>query len=236
MTTKRFDAILFDAGGVLIMPDPMAIGAALDRWVGPRPVHAFHRAHYLALSTLERSVLNEGAGHLESVDWTLYRRAYASSIGVPGEHLDQAVTAMNRIWSPIMWRFRIEETMGALWQLRKLGVPMGVVSNASGQVEHSLRYEGVCQVGAGAGVQMVCVIDSDVVGVSKPDPAIFVPALAALGDPKPARVAYIGDSFINDVAGAAAAGLTPLHLDPYDDYADFDHERISSVHDLLGSV
>lgn len=233
MTTKRFDAILFDAGGVLIMPDPMAIGAVLDGWTGPRPVGAYHRAHYLALSTLERSVLIEGATHLESVDWTVYRRTYASSVGVADGDLDAAVTAMNRIWSPIMWRFRIEETMGALWQLRRLGVPMGVVSNASGQVEHSLRYEGVCQVGVGAGVQMVCVIDSDVVGVAKPDPAIFAPAMSALGDPDPARVAYIGDSFINDVAGAAAAGLTPLHLDPYDDYADFSHERIASVHDLL---
>ncbi len=236
MTSKRFDAILFDAGGVLIMPDPMAVGAALDQWAGPRPIQVFHRAHHLALSTLERLVLTEGAGHLESVDWTLYRRTYASSIGVADDHLDDATTAMGRIWSPIMWRFRIEESMGALWQLRGLGVPMGVVSNANGQVEHTLRYEGVCQVGAGAGVQMVCVIDSEVVGVAKPNPAIFTPALAALGDPDPARVAYIGDSFINDVAGAAAAGLIPLHLDPYDDYADFDHERIHSVHDLLAWV
>jgi putative hydrolase of the HAD superfamily len=149
MTTKRFDAILFDAGGVLIMPDPVAVGAALDQWAGPRPIQAFHRAHHLALSTLERSVLTDGAGHLESVDWTLYRRTYASSIGVTDDHLDAATVALSRIWSPIMWRFRIEETMGALWQLRRLGVPMGVVSNASGQVEHSLRYEGVCQVGVG---------------------------------------------------------------------------------------
>jgi FMN phosphatase YigB (HAD superfamily) len=72
--------------------------------------------------------------------------------------------------------------------------------------------------------------------VAKPDPAIFAPAMSALGDPDPARVAYIGDSFINDVAGAAAAGLIPLHLDPYDDYADFSHERIHSVHDLLAWV
>ncbi len=238
-TTKRFDAVLFDAGGVLIMPDPAAIGAALHDLAGPQPIQSFHRAHYLALSTLERWALSNSDSHLEAVDWTVYRRTYAASIGVADDRLDEAVHRLGRIWSPILWRFRIEESMGALWQLRKAGVPMGVVSNASGQVEHSLRYEGVCQVGTGAGVGMVCVIDSDVVGVAKPDPAIFTPALAALAESghfEPARIAYIGDSFINDVAGAAAAGLTPLHLDPYGDYGDYDHERIASVHDVLAWV
>ena len=233
MTSKRFDAVLFDAGGVLIIPDPIAIGAVLHDMVGTRPVMAFHRAHYRAMSTLERWALSERAGHLESVDWTLYRRTYAQSLGTPDDQLDAAVTVIGRIWTPLIWRYRIEEALAALYRLRTAKVPMGVVSNASGQVETALHHEGVCQVGPGAGIPMVCVIDSAVVGVAKPDPAIFIPALAALGDPDPARVAYIGDSFINDVGGAAAAGLTPLHLDPYDDYADFAHERIRSIHDVI---
>ncbi len=231
--TRRFDALLFDAGGVLVMPDPAAIGAALHDLAGPQPVNAFRRAHHRALAALEGWALSNSSGTLEAVDWSLYRRTYSATIGVADDDLDEAVAVLDRIWSPIMWRFRIEESIGALWKLHRAGVPMGVVSNANGQIEHSLRYEGVCQVGHGAGIEMVCVIDSHVVGVAKPDPAIFAPALAALGDPDPSRVAYIGDSFVNDVLGSSAAGLVPLQLDPYDDYPGHDHERITSVHDLL---
>jgi FMN phosphatase YigB (HAD superfamily) len=49
-------------------------------------------------------------------------------------------------------------------------------------------------------------------------------------------VAYVGDSYLNDVKGAEAAGLVPLHLDPYGLYADRSHERIESLHELLGWV
>ena len=57
-------------------------------------------------------------------------------------------------------------------------------------------------------------VDSAVVGVAKPDPAIFGIALAALGVPASERVLYVGDSLRYDVTGARAAGLQPVHLDP----------------------
>ena len=69
----------------------------------------------------------------------------------------------------------------------------------------------------------------------KPDPAIFASALEVLGLP-PDRVGYVGDSVRNDVRGAEAAGLVPLHLDPHDDHPDAPHRRIRSLHDLLDLV
>jgi putative hydrolase of the HAD superfamily len=61
------------------------------------------------------------------------------------------------------------------------------------------------------------VLDSAVVGVSKPDPRIFALALDALGVPQSASgtVVHVGDSLRYDVTGAIAAGVRPLHLDPY---------------------
>ena len=58
------------------------------------------------------------------------------------------------------------------------------------------------------------VVDSAVVGVSKPDPAIFGIALDASACPRARRVLHVGDSLRYDVAGARAAGLQPVHLDP----------------------
>ena len=68
--------------------------------------------------------------------------------------------------------------------LAKTGVRLGVVSNAEGTVEARLAELAICQVGAGAGVPVEVVIDSHVVGVEKPDPAIFGFALARDG-PRP---------------------------------------------------
>ena len=107
-------------------------------------------------------------------------------------------------------------------------MPIGVVSNAAGQIESVLRRFGVCQVGEGDGVPVVIIIDSTIVGVAKPDPAIFSFALDVL-DAKPEHVAYVGDSYANDVVGARAAGMRPFLLDPYDDHAGADYERIKAV-------
>jgi len=237
MTNKRFDAILFDAGGVFVVPDHVALGDALGhRLASPDG----HRAHYHALHALERDALNnreKDADGVEHLDWALYRRAWAETIGdTSPETIEQR---LSRMWTALLWRARIEESVAALWKLHHRKVPIGIVSNASGQIEGILATQGVCQVGLGAGVPVSVVSDSHVVGYAKPDPRVFEPALAVLaaqGITDRSRIGYVGDSFINDVAGAAAAGLVPLHLDPYGLYADLGHERIESLHDLLGWV
>lgn len=213
----RFDAILFDAGGVLVIPDPIAIGDALEPFVGILPRNRFHRAHHAGLRRLEEPLLSRQGISLESLSWADYLDGYLTSLGVAGDDRPAATERFGRIFGSLIWRYRVEESVAALERLSRLGVPMGVVSNATGQIEATLRYEGVCQVGPGAGVPVACVVDSAVVGVAKPDPAIFAPALGALGNLDPGRVAYVGDSAVNDVRGALAAGLVPLQLDPYGD-------------------
>jgi putative hydrolase of the HAD superfamily len=229
----RFDAVLFDAGGIFIVPDPAAIGLVLGPLGASVDTNSVVRAHYAALNTLERPVLLEESPAIERLDWTVYRRALAASCGVPAAKLDTAVEGLGRIWSPLLWRHRLEESVAALWLLYRAGVPIGVVSNAAGQVEAQLRYHGICQVGDGAGVPVSCVIDSTVVGIEKPDPRIFEPALAALGMAASSRIAYVGDSVVNDIGGARAAGLTPLLYDPHGDRADLVHvECLASLHEL----
>ena len=61
---------------------------------------------------------------------------------------------------------------------------------------------GVCQVGPGAGVEVRCVVDSHVVGVAKPDPAIFEHAAVHFPGVERSRIAYVGDSVTMDVSEA----------------------------------
>jgi FMN phosphatase YigB (HAD superfamily) len=112
---------------------------------------------------------------------------------------------------------------------------MGVVSNASGQVEGSLRRS-VCQVGPGPFTDVRCIIDSHVVGVEKPDPSIFDFALPYFEGIDVARIAYVGDSVAMDVASSTAAGLHPVLLDPFDDHVGADFERVGSVQALADEL
>ena len=61
---------------------------------------------------------------------------------------------------------------------------------------------------------MACIVDSTVVGVSKPDPRIFDIALDAMGV-APEDAWYAGDTPAFDVVGARAAGLRPFLVDPF---------------------
>ena len=94
---------------------------------------------------------------------------------------------------------RAAGTREALDRLRAAGLRLGVVSNSDGRVEEAL-------VAAGLRDRFDVVLDSALVGVEKPDPAIFRAALDALGV-APAEALYVGDLYEVDVVGARAAGM-----------------------------
>ena len=222
----RFEAIWLDAGGVLVLPDPDVLGPLLAYYGGAVDVEHHQRAHYAAMAV-------KSAQGAEERDWRDYDRAYVESIGVPPDDVEEAAALLGQTRGALVWRWPIPSSGPALAALAEAGVPLGVVSNASGQIEAVLRRSAVCQVGPGAGVEVRCVVDSHVVGVAKPDPAIFAHAAVHFPGIAPECIAYVGDSVTMDVGGARAAGLHPILVDPYDDHPDADFDRITSLNDLL---
>jgi putative hydrolase of the HAD superfamily len=223
--TNRFDAILFDAGGVLVLPDPTVLGPLLARYGGTTSIDAHRRAHYAGMKA------KSDRGEPEA-SWDAYNDAYVAAVGVAESDLAEAAFVLDRTRSAWLWRWMIPETRSALDALAAAGVPMGVVSNASGQIEGMLVRE-ICQIGPGEHIEMRCIVDSHLVGVAKPDPAIFDHALACFAEFERSRIAYVGDSVTMDIGAATAAGLHPILLDPYDDHVDAEFERIRTVADLL---
>lgn len=126
------------------------------------------------------------------------------------------------------WSGVISENVAGLQRLSAAGVPVGVVSNNDGTAPEQLLAVQVAQVGPGAYTQVSVIIDSGIVGVSKPDPAIFAHALEAMGV-SPNRALYVGDTPHADVRGARAAGMPVVQLDPYNLYAGWDHPRVPDV-------
>jgi putative hydrolase of the HAD superfamily len=226
--SERFEAILFDAGGVLVLPDPTVLGPLLAYYGGDPSLEANCRAHYAGMAAKSKA----GSGE---AFWDEYNHSYVRSVGVADQDLDAAADLLHRTRTAYLWRWPIPESRTALATLAASGMPMGVVSNASGQIADVLMRSGVCQAGEGRYVAMRVVIDSHIVGVAKPDPRIFDHALPYFDGIERDRIAYIGDSVTMDIGAARAAGLHAVLLDPYDDHPDADFERIRSLTELTKS-
>src|SRR5262249_44891403 len=98
------------------------------------------------------------------------------------------------------------EAPKALQRARDAGLIVGVISNSNGSVKRALEIAGLAPL-------LDFVIDSSVVGITKPDPRIFALGLAAAGT-APAETVYVGDSYFVDVVGARQAGLGAVLFDP----------------------
>jgi len=224
--TARFKAILFDAGGVLVLPDPTVLGPLLAYYGGDPSVESNVRAHYAGMAA------KSAAGSGEAF-WEEYNHCYVRSVGVADVDVETAAESLHRTRNAYLWRWPIPESQKALAALTAAGLPIGVVSNASGQIAEVLWRSRVCQVGDGPYVPMRVVVDSHLVGVAKPDPGIFEFALPFFEGVERHEIAYIGDSVTMDIGAARAAGVHPILLDPYDDHTGADFERIRTLMELV---
>ena len=216
------DAVIFDAGGVLLLPDAAA-GRALLRELGYEPRDEdWERAHYLTTRIFDAMAVP---------DWPEVRRAFARALGVADADVDAAAPLIERLVASTPWT-SIPGVSTALHDLGAAGFKLGVVSNSMGTIREQLESGGVCTVDDGSPLPRVAVIvDSHHVGVEKPDPRIFHLALRAM-EVEAARSVYIGDTVSADMVGAAGAGLHGLHLDPYG-LCTGEHPHLGGLRDLL---
>ncbi len=227
-------AVLLDLGGVFYLPDHERMLTALAR-LGLEPDRDdLDRAHYLGVAALDAHLVGaDGSASGLSV-WHAYNRAYAQVFGVSDDRVDHAMgVLLEEFGRGDVWTRQIPGARDALHAIAATGVGIAIVSNADGTVEQQLRADGICQVGRGAGVRVGAVVDSSVVGVAKPDPAIFGIALDALGVAPHAAI-HVGDVPAADVAGARAAGVLPVLVDPYDHHRHVDCTRVTHLREVLG--
>jgi putative hydrolase of the HAD superfamily len=217
------EAVFLDVGGVFHLPGHALVTAALRRAGVAASEALLDRAHYAGVAALV-----EWPGGDDGI-WTAYERAYVESLGAPAGCVPDAVAELDVAFrGPGIWSRLAPGSLDGLRALQATGVALAVVSNSDGTLEGRLRDEGICQVGEGRGVPMTIVIDSGVVGVAKPDPAICTIALDACGV-APERALHVGDTVGADVDGALAAGVRPVHLDPYGFCGDDSHVHIAGL-------
>ena len=231
-------AVLLDVGGIFHLPDQERIRAAFTRAEFTVSVDVLDRAHYAGAATFTVDNHDELDWNAR---WRAYLDAYISACGVPDDeserflreevhrHLDSEF-AVGELWSRI-----IPGSIDGLRALVATGVHVGIVSNADGSVAQRLAAQEILQVGPGLGVEVACVIDSGVVGISKPDPRIFHLALEAIGVAA-TDAWYVGDMPGIDVVGARAAELWPIVMDPFDFQPDADYQRVAALAEVAEMV
>ena len=208
-------AILFDAGFTLTFHD----GARLAAYAAKAGVVAdaaeleqAERALRAEFRETDGVVMRTHADGGFSWHERLYRRllALAKTPGEP-ESLDRAASVILREHrASNAWRRVGAGVRESLERLRGAGLKLAVVSNSEGTIEQMLSEIGLREL-------FVTVIDSSVVGFTKPDPRIFALALERLGvDAGDALM--VGDSPSADVDGAHAVGIRAALIDPYDFY------------------
>lgn len=123
-----------------------------------------------------------------------------------------------------LWLRALPGAGHTLRRLRDAGLRLAVVSNSRGNVVELLTALGLAE-------PFELIVDSGVVGVEKPDPAIFRLALDRLGV-EPAEAVHVGDLVSIDVVGARRAGIPALLVDPAGNRDDCSAPRLRDVTEL----
>ena len=216
-------AVFLDVGGVFHLPTEERMREALRGAGFELPPNVLARAHYAGMAGHDR-LDGEYREMMEP-----YVEEFVRELAVPQGQVAAAEAALlTALTTPGAWAGHLLESVEQLPALAATGARIAIVSNADGTVEARLREEGLCQVGPGPGVPVDAVIDSTAAGLRKPDPRIWDAALAATGA-RPEESIHVGDSLLTDVGGARAAGIRPIHFDPFRLCALDDHEHAVSM-------
>jgi putative hydrolase of the HAD superfamily len=131
----------------------------------------------------------------------LYVKWQLAHLGLTNDRLQEKLVA--DFSAPV--RKAATANVQLLAELKERGFELGVVSNGCGNVENLCADFGYTPF-------LSVIVDSRRIGVSKPDPAIFVHAAEKLGR-DPAEIMMVGDSFDRDVRPAKQIGMKTAWLE-----------------------
>jgi putative hydrolase of the HAD superfamily len=201
-------AVFFDLDDTLCDAAPaFAAGrqAAFERALAVTPGltqsalwQAWREAHAELMPQLEADALR-----MAEVRGLRFRRTLAAAgvADLDGALAEQLDTLLGKTQ---LAHLRCFDDVASLAALRERGVFVGVITNGADDTHSDSQRTKIEALGL-LGLVDGCWV-SDTMGYRKPDPRAFAPALAAAGCAASACL-YVGDSLVNDIAGANAAGL-----------------------------
>lgn len=211
------EAVIFDAGGTLVRLD----FEGMSEWLR-------HEGVAVTAATLRDAEVEGRRRYDESAaaphgeesgspplgragDTRAYLGGTLDAAGVPAAMRERTIDAfLLRHQNEGLWTRPLEGARATLDGLHATGLRLACVSNSDGRAEWHLEACGMRH-----GLELV--VDSQIVGVEKPDPRIFHIALEKMGV-APDRAVYVGDIRCVDEIGSLAAGMHFVLIDPRGDY------------------
>lgn len=221
--------VFFDAGNTIVFPDYSIYRSIVTSLGGEVTLSDIKRAEALARSAFDRAVASSPGREVMGF-WSVYYTSFYERLGVPAEKIPAAIEKTREANDLLLgiWSVPVEGFDDTMDELEARGLVLGVISNSDGRVEERLVEIGIRD-------RFDFVIDSAIVGVSKPHRRIFELACEASGLP-PSDAAYVGDYYEVDVVGARGAGMTPVLFDPDGAYEDVDCDVMREFRDIVRLV
>lgn len=225
-------ACVFDAGGTLVHPDwPRLSRIAEESGCRAFESAEMHRTFGEMLRAVGVEMQREGfvlPEEMKRPHW-VFRRMYGA-LGLDEETCAGVVERVGTSHAERhVWCGLDPEAPHVIDELKRQGLKVAVISNTEdGRLIDSLAAAGISE-------SFDLLIDSHLVGIRKPDAAIFRLALERLGV-EPHEAAYVGDSYAHDALAARSAGLRGILLDPHDLHPESVCPRIRSLGELLNGT
>ena len=233
---SKITTVLFDLDGTLRHSDPNGFESfviylsELGHSVPAEKVMAGHRwvHYYWSISPELLGDLREFGSETPEF-WLRHTERQLRAVGVDGD-LAPLTAQIGKLFEE---RYRPvhrvpEDVVPTLERLRALGYRVALVSN---------RREPLADlcVELGLAPHFDFTLSAGEAAAWKPDPAIFLKAVALAGG-TPAATAYVGDNYYADVVGARAAGLWPILIDPLGIFPDAGCPIIRSMSELEATL
>ncbi len=196
VSAKRFDAVVFDFGGVLITPITNKVQRVAERagvevetmlavLMGPRHEsgdHPWHRAE-------------RGEMRVADIQGLLGPYAAAAGVELVGDEVDVLLDATTYDKNMVLIE-RIES-------LRSEGYRTGLLTNSFAEFRPTLAKD--------LDLTMFDVfVDSSEVGSRKPEPSVYATTTSRFGV-HPSRIVYL-DDFVQNIIGAEREGWHTIHV------------------------
>lgn len=226
ITLSNYKTIVFDAGGTLIgFYDPAPFQLFLQKYAAVHIVKSTRENavklmkridaeyKYIQRNHLQKKEEPDTTGHL----WhTVFKNIWSNNSHIADAMFDWFLYGkLDTLFDDVLQMLEI---------LFQQSFKLGVLSNFSPSLEYCLHELGIHHY-------FKFFIVSSVVGLKKPDTAIFdlcVNYASCLRE----EILYVGDNYEIDIKGAERAGITPVLIDRENMYSEVNCHRICKLTEL----
>lgn len=221
-----YDFVLFDADETLF---------SFNVFAGLKIVFAhynieFSDADYAHYQVKNKQLWIEYQNGSISADYLQITRfsEWASKLNIPAKQLNnEFLDAMATICEPLPGAVNLLSKL-------KLKAKLGIITNGFERIQHKrIQHTGLNDM-------FDCLVISEVVGIPKPNKAIFEHTFALMGNPPKNKILMVGDTLSSDILGGQNAGIDtcwlqhPGVMNTTDIKPTYTITHLDQLHSILG--